>query len=423
LTEPGEPIVLDVERLTFGAAALAHHGRQVVFVPHAAPGDRIVAEVVERRRGYLRARPAAVLRAGAARVLPGCREFPACGGCQWQHVAPPAQREAKAAIVAEQLARVADVRDAEVLPTLASADDWGYRGRITLVVEGRDAGYHRARSHRLLSVAECPIADPVVSAHLAAAREWLAALRVPLGRLTIAAAPGGVALAGRAIGRPGPADVAASEALLSRVASVRGAVLRGGGVRLVTGDPDVRLAIEPGLHLEVPVDAFTQVNPAANRALVATVLAFAAPTGGEHVVDLYCGAGNLSLPLARRGAGVEGIEGDAVAVGAAVANARRLGLAGARFRCASVAGALRTYRGPSPDVVILDPPRAGAADVLAPLGALRPSRIVYVSCDPATLARDVRDLRRAGFRLRRVQPIDMFPQTYHVECVAELHLT
>jgi 23S rRNA (uracil1939-C5)-methyltransferase len=173
----------------------------------------------------------------------------------------------------------------------------------------------------------------------------------------------------------------------------------------------------------VPVDAFTQVNPEANPALVATVLAFADVAAGRRVLDLYCGAGNLSLPVARRGAEVEGVERDAMAIAAAAANARRLKLPRARFRHARVADALRAYGGAPPDTVILDPPRQGAADALGPLAALRPHRIVYVSCDPATLARDVRHLLDAGFRLRRVQPIDLFPQTYHVECVAELHLT
>src|SRR5205823_6580605 len=227
VTDSEAPLVLDVERLTFGFDALAHHGRQVVFVPYAAPEDRVQAEVVERRGGYLRARVAEVLVPGPDRVLPGCRYFPTCGGCQWQHVAPPAQRDAKAAIVAEQLARVAGVRDAEVLPTVPSPADWHYRARITLAVEGRRVGYRRARSHDLLEITDCPLAEPFVSAHLAAARAWVAALRVPLRRVTVSAAAGGVVLAASATARPGPADLDASEALLARAAGVRGTVVTG----------------------------------------------------------------------------------------------------------------------------------------------------------------------------------------------------
>src|SRR5262249_30869063 len=150
---------LDVERLTYGPDALAHHAGQVVFVPHAAPGDHVVAAVEERHADYLRARVASVVAPGPSRVLPGCAFFPTCGGCPWPHVAPAAQREAKAAVIAEQLARVAGVRGAEVLPALASPREWEYRARVTLVAEGRRLGYHRERSHTLLEVTACPIAE------------------------------------------------------------------------------------------------------------------------------------------------------------------------------------------------------------------------------------------------------------------------
>jgi 23S rRNA (uracil1939-C5)-methyltransferase len=179
----------------------------------------------------------------------------------------------------------------------------------------------------------------------------------------------------------------------------------------------LRVTLEPGLDLEVPADAFTQVNAGGNLLLVETVLAFAGAAAGERVLDLYCGAGNFSLPLARRGARVRGIERSPVAVEAATANAARLGLREASFECATVAHALR--RVTPADLVVLDPPRAGARDALAALAAIRAPRVVYVSCDPATLARDVRTLRDSGYRLLRVQPIDLFPQTYHVESVAE----
>src|SRR5262249_18699648 len=270
-------------------AARAQHGREVVCVPYGAPDDRVLARLVERRRGYARAEIVDVVTPGPDRVLPGCRYFPTCGGCQWQHVAPEAQRRAKSAIGAEQLARIAGQRDVDARPTVASPADWGYRSRITLVVEGQRAGYHLARSHRLLEIDECPIADPAVVTHLDAVRRWIASLRAPLRRVTIAAAPGGVAVSAIAGARPGAADRAASESALSPTAGLRGIVLSGGGERLVVGDPSVRVDLEPGLDLEVPVDAFTQVNAGANRRLVEIVLRFAAPRPGMPMLDLYCG--------------------------------------------------------------------------------------------------------------------------------------
>jgi 23S rRNA (uracil1939-C5)-methyltransferase len=222
---------------------------------------------------------------------------------------------------------------------------------------------------------------------------------------------------------PGETDRAPSERLLASEPSVRGVVLAGPGGRLVAGDPTVRVPLEADLEIEVPADVFTQVNPAANRLLVASLLALGRFCAGERVLDLYCGAGNFTLPLARRGVLVHGVERDPAAVAAGRANAERLGLGGARFECAAVAEALSNAADEAADAVVLDPPRAGAADVIAALAALRAGRILYVSCDPATLARDVRALVQRGYQLARVQPIDLFPQTYHVESVAELLLT
>ena len=418
----GFAVRLDVERLTFGFDALAHSEGRVVFVPYAAPGDTIEAEPVERRRDWLRARVERVLVPGPARVLPGCAAFPTCGGCQWQHVAPAAQRAAKRDVVAEQLRRVAGLADADVLPTLAAPDTFGYRARVSLVAEGRRLGYHRARSHALVEVDACPIADATVSAHLPTARAWAAALRAPLRRVTVSAAPGGVVLVAATDTPPGERDVAATEALLVRAPAVRGAVLRGGGARRVVGDATVRVEVEPDLALEIPADVFTQVNAAANRLLVGAVLGFGDFRAGERALDLYCGAGNFTLPLARRGDLVHGVERDAVAVAAAEANAARLRLAAARFTCAPVARALAAS-GEAYDAVVLDPPRAGADDVLGALARLGARRMLYVSCDPATLARDVRTLGARGYRLARVQPVDLFPQTFHVEAVADLRLT
>jgi 23S rRNA (uracil1939-C5)-methyltransferase len=310
-----------------------------------------------------------------------------------------------------------------VEPTLASPGEWRYRARVTLVVEGRRAGYHRARSHTLVEVDECPLAVPAVTAHLAAARDWTASLRVALRRVTVAEAPGGVVLVGAAAAAPGPADLAATESLLVRVATVRGVVLAGGGVRRTLGDPTVRVLLEPGLDLEVPADAFTQVNPAANQRLVEVVLRLGAFRAGERVLDLYCGAGNFTLPIARRHAVVDGVERDPIAVEAGRANATRAGLMTATFRAARVTEALRAFAPGTFDAVVLDPPRAGAADAVAGVAALRPPRVVYVSCDPSTLARDVRAFLARGYRLGHVQPVDLFPQTYHIETAAELLLT
>jgi len=413
---------VDVERLTYGPDALAHYQRCVVFVPFAAPGDRAEVRVDERHRGYVRARTTRLVAPGPARMTPFCAVFGTCGGCQWQHVTPDAQRAAKRAVVAEQLARLGGLRDVDVRPVEASGDR-AYRTRITLAVQDGKLGYRQARSHALVPVSACPIAADPVSAAIAPAAEWLAADAPPVDNLTIAAAPDGVVLVAVLAGAPDDATRARAEAWLGRTPGVQGIVLRARGVRLVLGDPSVHVPLEPDLWLEVPADVFTQVNPALNPTLVATVCAEAGVRPGSRAFDLYCGAGNFALPLARRGAQVLAIESAALAVDAGRANAVRTGLAGAEFRCGDVARTLtRTPHG-SLDVAILDPPRQGAAGALRSLVRHRPARIVYVSCDPATLARDARALVADGYRLGVVRPFDLFPQTHHIEAVATFWLT
>jgi len=336
-------------------------------------------------------------------------------------VALAAQRDAKRAIVAEQLARLGGLRDVPVRPTLAAPEGFTHRARITLGADGRRLGYQRARSHMLEEIAGCPIAAASIDAHLAAARDWAVALKTPAARVSIAEAPGGVVLVAVLTAPPGPPDVTSTETLLATRASVRGAILAHASARVTVGDPTVALELEPGLVLEAPADAFSQVNPAANRLLVATVLELGAFPAGSAVLDLYCGAGNFALPLARRGVRVLGIERDPLAIAAARTNAARLGLE-ARFVAGDVTAELVRTNEPVAGAV-LDPPRAGAAAALPALVARRPARIVYVSCDPATLARDLAWLTKQGYAVRVVQPIDVFPQTFHVETVTLVELT
>ena len=416
------PVELVVERLTYGAEALAHHEGRVVFVPYVAPGERVRVRVVERRAGFLRAELCDVLTAAPDRTAPRCRFFGECGGCQWQHLTVAAQRTAKAALVEQQLARLGGLRDVNVRPPLAPGAPWAYRARITLAVEARMLGFRRARSHSLVAIDDCTIADPALIAHLDVARDWVAALRAVPDRVTLARAPGGVVLVADTRRRPGSADITVTETLLARHASARGAVLAGGGARSVVGDPHVLTPLAPDLQLEVPADAFTQVNAAANPVLVATVLDLAALRPGARALDLYCGPGNFTLALGRRGVDVLGIERSAVAVDAGRANAARLGVAGARFACGPVAAELARLPVEALDGIVLDPPRSGAAEIVPQLVARRPRRVVYVSCDPATLARDARDLVAGGYHLARIQPIDVFPHTYHIETVAEFVL-
>ncbi len=411
---------LRIESMSHGPDGVARHQGRVVFVRDTAPGDVVDARITEWRRSYVRAVGEAIRSPGATRREPPCPYVGKCGGCQWQHLAYPAQLGAKHRNLVDHVSRIAGLDPGPIRPPLSAPDEWRYRHRLNLRVQDRRLGFYRAESHELVEIDACLIADPAAGAGLAAARRWLATVDTRIRRLALAASEdgGALVLAANAEGPFMQSDGPRNLDVVARAADtgVRGVVMYGKGWRHAWGDVRVSFMVD-GVSLVTTGGEFTQVNLAGNRRLVATVVELAAIEPGDEVLDLYCGAGNLAIPVARRGARVLGIERSLRAVADAEANARRLGLRHCRFVCASVEQGLREVA-VAPGIVILDPPRGGAAAIVPDLLRLRPRRVVYVSCDPPTLARDIAALARRGYRLEAIQPIDLFPQTYHLEAVA-----
>jgi 23S rRNA (uracil1939-C5)-methyltransferase len=212
---------------------------------------------------------------------------------------------------------------------------------------------------------------------------------------------------------------------MSRDRAIRGIVLRGGNERQVIGDVTISFELEPGCVIRIDADLFSQVNRAQNVKLIATVAAMAAVSERTGVLDLFCGAGNFSLPLARRGARVTGVDADALAISGAQHNAARMGLKEAQFIAMKASETARffdraRYR---PDVVIVDPPRTGALELMGSVARLHPPVVIYVSCDTTTLVRDLQSLRANGYEIDRVQGFDFFPNTHHVEVAVRALLT
>jgi 23S rRNA (uracil1939-C5)-methyltransferase len=240
--------------------------------------------------------------------------FGDCGGCQWQHLAPDVQAAAKRDIVAEQLQRLGGLADPPVDATLTLPEPWAYRSRITLAAAEGRLGFRRAHSHHIVQIEGCPIADATLSAALPRARAWAAELGAALERLTLTVGEHGT-IAVAQLARPATRrQQRTAIALVETDPVLQGMILLGGGDRAEFGDVLRRLAVEADLDLEVPADAFTQVSAAGNLTLVAAVLARAEITPGTRVLDLFCGAGNFGLPLARRGARVHGVDTSDVAV-------------------------------------------------------------------------------------------------------------
>ena len=413
----------EITAMTFGPYAVGHVDGRTVMVPNAAPGDRIEVELVSERRDYSIGRIVRLISPGEDRRTAPCPFLPRCGGCDWQQLRHDAQARLKGRIVASELNRAfALTLDADSL-VMPSAKEFGYRSRIRLRV-GRDGalGFTELASNRLVEIDSCMVADPAIRIPVALAR----ALGRDLEEIEVVASGDRNVLIADLRRVVSPKHLELARKLLESDRTIAGIVLRAGGRRESLSDVHIEIEVEPGLVLRADADVFSQVNHAQNRKLVELVMSLAEPGASSNVLDLFCGAGNLSLPAARRGARVTGVDSDAGAVAAAQRNAERLGLADRTQFVAMKAEQLARFlerAGYRPDTVILDPPRTGAAALMAPIAKLRAARVLYVSCDVATLVRDLRALTAACYRVARVRAFDFFPNTHHVEIVAEAVLT
>jgi 23S rRNA (uracil1939-C5)-methyltransferase len=395
---PGHEIETTIERIVSGGEGLAHGLGRTLFVPLSAPGDRVRVRL-ERVRGAIGfARIVELLAPSPDRVPPPYPALTDCGGCDFQHLAYEAQLAAKVAIVRDCLRRIGRLEPPADVPIVPSPRPWGYRGRAEWRhdPESGTLGYVESGSHRVCDLAHDPLVEPALDAALGELRGGLAAGTLPadVGEFRAAAGDGAVSLAPSLDGDE-PAAV----------------------VRNVAGE---RYAFD--------ADCFFQANPGLLAPLVAEALRFA-PDGGSGgsergpAIDLYCGVGLFTVPLARRVPRVIGVESHPRTAAFAARNAQAADLPHVRIETMAVerwlADRWRSF-GRAP-FLLVDPPRAGLDPAtLRGILRLRPDRVAYVSCDPATLARDLRALLRGGYRLERVVALDMFPQTHHVEVVAHL---
>jgi tRNA/tmRNA/rRNA uracil-C5-methylase (TrmA/RlmC/RlmD family) len=423
----GTVVRLEIGPVAHGGHCVARHEGRVVFVRHALPGelaDVRLTEAGERDR-FWRGDAVAVVEPSPERVEPRCdvARPGGCGGCDWQHASLEFQRRSKADVVAEQLRRIGrtPVEGLVVEAVPGDAGGLGWRTRVRYAVDGEGrAGLRRHRSHEVVAIDACPIADPEVDAVGVPTRRWPGTAAVEV----VAARAGGEVerLVVVEPARPEP------ERLRPPVLDAPASLARRGpdGVERLRGRGWVReevLVDGVPRTFRVSGAGFWQVHPGAAGALLDAVLDAADARPGEHAVDLYCGVGLFAAGLASRvgsEGSVLGVEGE----GRAVADARRNlhDLPWVRLEHAAVARALTGPAQPGrADVVVLDPPRTGAGrEVMEAVVALRPRVVVYVACNPAALARDVGTAADAGYRLAGLRAFDLFPMTHHVECVARL---
>jgi len=457
-------LTLDVEDVALGGKALARVEGRVVFVDRGLPGDRVRASVTKTGRRFAEARLTAVEAPSATRVPPRCVHVERCGGCRLQELPYEAQLLLKERQVREVLRHLGGIAEPPVRAIVPAPAAWAYRNKMEFSFAPDDSGrpllglHERGTFDRVFDLRECWLPSPLTveivrftqgfaqahgwpayhpSRHEGVARFLTVRHLAHVGSCAvqlIVASP--LRAAGAAAELPGLDAWARGVAALSPdVRTITLGVNRGRAhvafaeeERALVGDGVIveRLL---GLEFEVVANAFLQTNSAQAERLYAGAIAAAALSGHERVLDLYCGAGTLTLLMARAAAEAVGVESVADSVERARRNVARNGVTNARFELGEARAVLREWaRGeragaPRPDVVVVDPPRAGLHPrVVARVAELSPGRIVYVSCNPATLARDLKDFAALGWRPAEVTPYDMFPHTPHIESVTRLEL-
>jgi 23S rRNA (uracil1939-C5)-methyltransferase len=429
--KPGAVEEAEVVDLSHDGRGVARSGGKAVFIEGALPGELVRYRVFKRRRQWDEGGLVEVLRPSPDRVVPRCAHFTVCGGCSLQHLAPAAQLAAKQHQLLENLERIGHVSPREIFPPLRGRD-YAYRRRARLGIKyvhkkGRVlAGFRERDKPYVADIRRCEVlierfAD--LPAELAALTETLT-LREHLPQVEVAAGDEGAALVFRVMQPPSAEDLEKLRAFGVRLGvqihlqsggldSIR--PLDGSAAPLSYSIDQERITVEFG-----PVD-FVQVNREINVAMVTAAMDLLQPTATDRVLDLFCGLGNFTLPLARRAAGVVGVEGDAALVAKARANALRNALANTDFYTDNLfePAGFGAWAAASYDLVLLDPPRAGAIAIMERMAQWGPRRVVYISCHPGSLARDAGILvQTQGYQLIGAGVMDMFPHTTHVESIA-----
>ncbi len=450
--EQGEVLEITITDLSSDGEGLGRWQNRVVFVPDTVPGDQVKARLMVAGPSFGRGRLLRVLAPGATRQRPACIVADKCGGCQWQVLTYEAQLAAKEKKVKEAMIRLGGLESVPLDAIFPAPDPLHYRNKATyplgLKADGTvKAGYYRKGTHRIVSLNQCPVQDQRLDPLLAGIKQdlqpqgWniydekthkgqLRHLSLRIGRRT------GECLLTLVSTTTLPRlnEVAATwqtqypnlVGVCLNVNDSQGNVIFGPQTLLAAGRPYL-LEEFAGFQFRIYSTTFFQIHTEQAERLVGVILEYLNLQGHEWVVDAYCGIGTLTLPLAQRAGSCLGMESQPEAVRVAQENAALNGIDNVTFQVGAVEKLLPELveskkKGPHPDVIVLDPPRKGChpAVIDALLETLLPGRIVYMSCNPASLARDVKLLVRGGYRLVRLQPADFFPQTPHVECVAFL---
>jgi 23S rRNA (uracil1939-C5)-methyltransferase len=404
------PFEVNIEKLIYGGAGLARHEGRVVFVPFSAPGDQVLVQPVESKKNYIRAEIKKIVTPGSSRIEPLCCHFEKCGGCDWQHLEYSYQVEAKQQILNELIRHKLPEASNLDINMRACAQPFGYRSRTRLQAKGCGpnamVGFYRSGSHIIEDVETCPLFVPTLNEALKALRHFKSKEEIDPS--------------------PQEIEIACSEEERAWAAQRMG-VNHDRGISTLTGDEKNEAILHKKIgnySYSVTASAFFQANDYVVRELVDHVMHCAQDTRNAAALDLFSGAGLFSLPLASLFRNVVAVESYRPSSKLCAAAAASAGLRHLQTICADVFDWMQSetvHRISQFDLVVLDPPRTGAApQVLEHLCKWAPKTIIYVSCDPQTLARDLIQITSHNYRIDSIQGFDMFPQTYHFETVVRL---
>jgi 23S rRNA (uracil1939-C5)-methyltransferase len=413
---------VEIESIAFGGSGIARRDGKVFFVKGGLPHDLLEIRVINDKGAYAEAVIEALVEPSAERVEPPCNVFGLCGGCQLQNLGYSAQLREKENMLRETVRRIRGLGDVRAEPIFPSPSEYGYRRRTLLSAwyfsGGWHVGYFQGKSLKKVKVVSCPVTDGKIDGAISRLSDVLSSIgepRYPLDKIYIATDGENAHIALVPRSRSDPRALGALVRHLRRFRETSNVSVTG------SGEVEFEFSVG-GYRFFTSPSVFTQSNAPVNEAIVDTVLGWAELGGAETVLELYSGIGNFSLPLAAGSKRVISVEVNKRASAFAVRNAELNDLRNIDFISESCERYLsRESSGTPPvDVVVLDPPREGAKDVLPGITRLSPRKIIYVSCDPATLGRDLKAFTGAGYELFRIRPFDMFPETYHIESVSLL---
>ena len=421
-----------------------------VFVKGALPGEKVKVKLFQVKKSYASGSILEILQPSAQRVEPQCPFYKSCGGCQLQHLSYEGQLAVKRQQVKDALERIGHIEGCEVLPVIGMENPWHYRNKMQFPAartEGKiQIGCYAALTHNVIDIEDCIIQKQANNKIMQVVRKWMqqfniaaydetygkGVVRHVMGRVGVKTGDVMAVIITACYDIPHAGElvtmlkneVGGLKSIVQNINKKRTNIIMGSKNRVLYGKSTIKDKLG-SLKFNISPLSFFQVNSEQTEKLYAAALDFAALNGGETVIDCYCGTGTISLYLAKKAGRVYGIEIVEPAIKDAVANAAANNIGNAQFICGDAAIEMPALleKGVKPNIVLLDPPRAGCdKKVLAALAGVKPQKIVYVSCNPASLARDMAFLTENGYKALKAQPVDMFPMTHHVETVAEMIL-